>query len=544
MKDKNKTKEQLLDELVKLRQRIAELEKPENERKRDEEALRESEERLHTVISNAPIIMWALDKEGIFTLSEGKGLKALGLKPGAVVGQSVFDVYRDEPKILEDNRRALAGKSFVSIVEVGELVYESHYSPVWDENGEVIGMIGVSTDITERKRAEMELRKYKTISDKAGYGSSISDLKGNLLYVNESFEKMHGYTADELIGKNMSILHTEDQMKNVNRLREQLKKKNIYVSEEVWHRRKDKSVFPASMNATLIRDEKGNPLFMAATTVDITKRKWAEEVLEQKIRQQEVLLSAMPVFVYFKDTELRLIAANKAFAEIINTPVDQLVGKTAYDLFPKEQAKAFHADDKKVMESGKVIMNIEEEFTDAYGKKRWASTSKVPYFNENKKVVGMVGITTDITERKVAEEKIKAALKEKEVMLKEIHHRVKNNMQIISSLLKLQFRETKSKKMQEMLRTSQSRIRSMALIHERLYQSKDFTRIDFTYYIQSLTVYLFHSYRVNTNIVRLKTDVRDVHLDINRAIPCGLIVNELVSNSLKHAFPGGREGEI
>ena len=150
----------------------------------------------------------------------------------------------------------------------------------------------------------------------------------------------------------------------------------------------------------------------------------------------------------------------------------------------------------------------------------------------------------DITERKKAEEKIKAALKEKEVMLKEIHHRVKNNMQIISSLLKLQFVRTKSKKLQEMLRTSQSRLHSMALIHERLYQSKDFTRIDFAYYIRSLTVYLFHSYRVDSNLVRLKTDVRDVHLDINRAIPCGLIVNELVSNSLKHAFPGGREGEI
>jgi len=137
----------------------------EEERKRAEEALRESEERIQTVVSNAPIVMWALDKEGIFTLSEGLGLKALGLRPGEVVGQSVFDVYRDVPKILEDNRRALAGESFVSIVEAGKLVFESHYSPIRDENGEVIGMIGVSTDITERKRAEEALRQERDLAE-------------------------------------------------------------------------------------------------------------------------------------------------------------------------------------------------------------------------------------------------------------------------------------------------------------------------------------------------------------------------------------------
>jgi len=124
------------------------------ERKQAEEALQESKERIHTIVSNAPVIIWSLDKEGIFTLSEGAGLKALGLRPGEVVGQSAFDVYRDVPQICEDNRRALAGKTFISIVEVRNLVYESHYSPIRDKNGEVIGMVGVSTDITERKQAE------------------------------------------------------------------------------------------------------------------------------------------------------------------------------------------------------------------------------------------------------------------------------------------------------------------------------------------------------------------------------------------------------
>jgi len=128
------------------------------ERKRAEEALRESEERLHTVVTGASIILFALDQNGVFTLSDGKGLDALGLKPGQVVGQSVFDVYRDVPKILEANRRALTGEVFTSIVEVAGLVFETRYSPLRDENGRVAGVIGVSTDITERKRAEEELK--------------------------------------------------------------------------------------------------------------------------------------------------------------------------------------------------------------------------------------------------------------------------------------------------------------------------------------------------------------------------------------------------
>jgi len=162
----------------------------------------------------------------------------------------------------------------------------------------------------------------------------------------------------------------------------------------------------------------------------------------------------------------------------------------------------------------------------------------------NGKAAKMLGIMKDITERKRAEEKIKTSLREKEVMLREIHHRVKNNMQIIISLLRLQSTNTKNKKMQEAFKESQNRIHSMSLIHEKLYQSKDLARIDFAYYIRGLIVHLFQSYRVDTNLISLKTYVEDIYLDINRAIPCGLIINELVTNSIKHAFPGGKKGEI
>jgi len=150
----------------------------------------------------------------------------------------------------------------------------------------------------------------------------------------------------------------------------------------------------------------------------------------------------------------------------------------------------------------------------------------------------------EIAERKKVEKKLKASLREKEVLLKEIHHRVKNNMQVIASLLNLQLKQVDNKKAVEILVESQSRIRSMALVHERLYQSKDMAKIDLSEYIRDLTLFLFRTYRIDTNTIRLKIKNKDVFLTLDTAIPCGLIVNELISNALKHAFPECRKGEI
>jgi PAS domain S-box-containing protein len=154
-------------------------------------------------------------------------------------------------------------------------------------------------------------------------------------------------------------------------------------------------------------------------------------------------------------------------------------------------------------------------------------------------------IIRDITERKQAEEKIKASLREKELLIMEIHHRVKNNLQVISGLLDLQARSSGNPELMEMFRESQSRIRSMALVHEKLYGSNDLARIDLAGYVRTLSQDLFQSYKINPGKIDLiiQTD-GDVYVDINKAIPCGLILNELISNALKHAFPGDRHGEL
>ena len=150
----------------------------------------------------------------------------------------------------------------------------------------------------------------------------------------------------------------------------------------------------------------------------------------------------------------------------------------------------------------------------------------------------------EVLERKRAEEKIKGSLKEKEMLLKEIHHRVKNNLQVVSSMLKIQSEYSQDKKTVDMFQESQNRVRSIALIHEMLYQSKNLSKIDFSEYIQPITTNLMRTYGVDPIRIKVKINVKDVFMDLDRAIPCGLIINELFSNVLKHAFPKGRQGEV
>jgi len=174
----------------------------------------------------------------------------------------------------------------------------------------------------------------------------------------------------------------------------------------------------------------------------------------------------------------------------------------------------------------------------------WIEAIGNPLYDDKGRIKGFVCGSRNIDDRKHAEEQIKTSLEEKEVLLKEIHHRVKNNMQIISSLLSLQSRYITDENYLAIFKESQNRVRSMAMIHEGLYRTHNLARINFEKYIQNLIYGLFSSYGIDKNIINAKMDLNEVLLDIDTAIPCGLILNELVTNSLKHAFPEGMKGEI
>jgi PAS domain S-box-containing protein len=173
-----------------------------------------------------------------------------------------------------------------------------------------------------------------------------------------------------------------------------------------------------------------------------------------------------------------------------------------------------------------------------------ALLTKYPLKDESGSVRAALSVCIDITVLKRAEAQIRATLLEKENLLREIHHRVKNNMQVVSALLVLQSKKTKDRKILEMFRDSEHRIKTMALIHEKLYQSRSFGTIDFSEYLTRLLQYLFRSYEERSARVSLELQVKDVSLDIDTALPCSLIINELVSNSLKYAFPDGKPGKI
>src|SRR5690606_32879155 len=177
-------------------------------------------------------------------------------------------------------------------------------------------------------------------------------------------------------------------------------------------------------------------------------------------------------------------------------------------------------------------------------KVRWIYTKSFPLKDDKGEIYRIVGLSEDITQRKNTEEQIKNSLKEKELLLREIHHRVKNNLQIISSLLSLQSSYIKDQQTLEIFRDSQNRVKSMALVHEKLYQMKDLAGIDLPEYINDLTQMLRNTYRRQAGAINFHLDIDKIVLNIDMAIGLGLIINELISNVYKHAFPNQMKGEV
>lgn len=429
MKDKDKTKGQLIKELTELRQRITKLRRIETGRKQPAKKT-EAQIYLEQSLACVPDGVLLLDKKARFTYVNPTFLNWLNREAREFIGKTVSEISRPimapgTTKIIAERarRRVETGEPIIGAeVEIinkdGKLMPVSYSAAaIKDAKGGILGEVVFIKDMSKYKNMEKEIRKFKSICDNACYGVGISDLKGNLIYVNDRFAKMHGYRAKELIGKNLSIFHNEEQMGNVNTLNEQLKKEGNYINKEVWHKRKDGTVFPTLMNAIVIKNDKGVPSFLCGTAMDIS-------------------------------------------------------------------------DYRK------------------------------------------------------AEEQIKTSLKEKEVLLKEIHHRVKNNLQIISSLLNLQVNYINDKHSSEIFKETKNRIKTMALVHEKLYQSEDLASIDLADYMKTLVHELFHSYEAKSGTITLNVNVGNIPIDIDKAIPCGLIINELTSNSLKYAFPDGKKGKI
>lgn len=281
---------------------------------------------------------------------------------------------------------------------------------------------------------------------------------------------------------------------------------------------------------------------------DVLKKKVEDRTRELQEKNKE--LAKLSLVASETDNAV-MIFDNKLELEWVNTGFVKLTGYTLSEIKKlKGSSLNVLSTNKEVLEhlddciSERKSFIYESEIIHKNGKPKWASSTLTPILNDKGTLQNIVVIDTDITLRKQMEEQIRATLEEKGVLLREIHHRVKNNLQIIISLFNLQTSYVQDKNAYKALKEGQDRIKSMALIHERFYQSDGLSRLDFDDYVRRLMDHLFQSFRVNKSRILLEIKADKISLDIDTAVPCGLIINEIVSNSLKHAFEGAEKGTI
>lgn len=281
-----------------------------------------------------------------------------------------------------------------------------------------------------------------------------------------------------------------------------------------------------------------SPLVELLQSLNI-KTKRAEMEMKESLELRAKILNESPIGMSIYDSTGQCIEANNSIGEIIGATRDQVLAQNYNDIESWKKSGLFELAKSSVTD----LENRRHEFsvTTSFGKEASFDCQFVPFtMGDDQRLLFMID---DISERKEAEEQIKKALTEKETLLKEVHHRVKNNMQIVSSLLFLQLRKISNPEAMSAIKESQDRIEAMALVHEKLYSSDHLSKINLDDYIRTLCQILMQSHTLSGS-VDAKVDAKDIFLSVHKAIPFGLIINELTTNSLKHAFKDGRQGEI
>ena len=373
------------------------------DRKHAREALKQTEEKLRTVISNASLVLFAMDQNGVLTLSEGEGLKALGLRPGEVVGQSVFDLYRDEPQVLDLVRKALQGEACSDIVSVGDLAFDTRLTPLTDEKIDVIGVIGVATDVTDGRKAENALReneeRYRELFENANDIVYTHDLAGNFTSINRTGEQVTGYSLEEALKMNIAAVVAPDYLDLARQMTAGKASGNAPTVYELEIIVKDGRRVRLEVSTRVIFRE-GKAVGIQGIARDLTERKLSEVALRESHSFFHSFMDNSPAVAFMKDEEGRYVYVNKPFEELFGRKLSFLRGKTVFDWLSGDIARETHEHDLQIAFTGEPQEIVEIVPTD--NGLRHCLVFKFPITDSaGKRFVGGVGV--DITARRLAE---------------------------------------------------------------------------------------------------------------------------------------------
>lgn len=415
------------------------------------------------------------------------------------------------------------------------------------ESGILQAMAGTIGNFIEKQRVEENLRnsekQYREVVESIKEVIFQTDEFANWVFMNSSWTVITGYSREQTLGKRFfDFIHPDDRNKFETLYKSLIDSEIWYCEEEIRILVKDGTIRWLEIYARLILDNDGLVVGTTGSLYDITERKHAEEALRESNEKQRALIQASPLAIITVDEKGKVYSSNVAATTLFGWEEAEMAGR-ALPMVHKQSKKEHTRLQEKIL-SGHGISSGQLKGVRKDGTLVDISVSMAPIMNASDNVVAFIEIISDITEQKRSEKMIKDSLNEKEVLLKEIHHRVKNNMAIISGLLHLKADLVESEDTRTLLHESSNRIRSMAMIHEMLYQNETFASIDFGSYIKSLVETIDDFYRQEQKNVGIEINSANIYLDINDAVPCGLILNELITNAYKHAFNGKKKGWI
>ena len=415
------------------------------ERKQAETELSHTRTTLETVLSLAPVVLWSTDKDGRFTLSRGAGLKALGLEQDQIVGQSLLDVYRDHPDIIETAKAALGGQEIKATHTIGNLVFEAHYRPLTSASGQVTGLVGVALDVTEEAEARQALRaseqRLRAILDNSPAAIFLTDMDGRLILVNKAHMERHNHSAEEVLGKTASEIFGKDLADQILSFEQRVlggdgpsAEEELLVEETDTGERR---VF--LVNRFPIPGPDGKIVGIGGISTDVTLQKQAEEdlrrsrdELEQRVaartrelHERETILSALvdnsTSSIDLKDADGRFELINKTFEKWHCLRSDKVVNRLPDEVFDEDVSEAVNERHRKVVETAQAqVFELHLQFAD--GITRHTLLTKFPVFDLEGRVIKVGSIATDVTESKNAE----IALRESEERFRAVLENTEN----------------------------------------------------------------------------------------------------------------------